>query len=148
LKSRTDEVTIRRTTWDRDQPALRAIRTQVFIEEQHVPVELEWDEHDACSIHLLACDREGNAVGTARMLKDGHIGRMAVLKSWRGQGVGNALLQTLIEIARQQALEQVYLYAQTSAIGFYQRHHFHITSDEFMDAGIPHHEMTLNLREV
>lgn len=145
LKNRTDAVTVQQVSWQDGQHALRSIRSQVFIEEQHVPPELEWDEHDAGSIHLLARDGEGNAVGTARMLADGHIGRMAVLKPWRGQGVGSALLQTLVAIARRQGLQKVFLYAQTMAIGFYQQHQFRITSDEFMDAGIPHREMELNL---
>ena len=148
MKNRTDAISIRQVTWQNRQEDLRLIRTQVFIDEQHVPVELEWDEHDADCIHLLAYDNEGKAVGTARMMADGHIGRMAVLKSCRGRGVGSALLNRLIDIARTQQLEKVFLYAQTTAVGFYERHHFHVTSDEFMDAGIPHREMALDLRDV
>ena len=144
MKNRTDAISIRQVTWQDSQEDLRLIRTQVFIDEQHVPVELEWDEHDADCIHLLAYDNEGKAVGTARMMADGLIG---LIKA-DGRGVGSALLNRLIDIARTQQLEKVFLYAQTTAIGFYERHHFHVTSDEFMDAGIPHREMALDLRDV
>jgi predicted GNAT family N-acyltransferase len=81
------------------------------------------------------------------MLSDGHIGRMAVLKSWRSQGVGSAILQTMLNIARQQGYPCVTLDAQTHAIPFYQRFGFEVSSDEFMDAGIPHKQMRLNFSE-
>jgi predicted GNAT family N-acyltransferase len=147
LKNRTDAISIEQVTWQDAQQDLRHIRTRVFIVEQHVPPELEWDEHDADCIHLLAHNRDGRAVGTARILSDGHIGRMAVLHEWRGQGIGSALLQALIDIAQRQSLKKVFLYAQTTAIGFYEQHHFRVISDEFMDAGIPHREMELNLED-
>lgn len=156
-----NNITLRQVSWDEAKTQLGSIRTRVFIEEQHVPPELEWDEHDNACIHLLALATgsgeadspanndpagSGTPVGTARMLADGHIGRMAVLREWRHQGVGSALLSALLDIARQQGLSRVFLFAQTSAIEFYQQHHFTITSDEFMDAGIPHREMALTLR--
>ena len=138
-------ISIKQVAWDEYQQPLSNIRETVFIKEQHVPPELEWDEHDADCLHLLACNNNDEGlveyIGTVRMLNDGHIGRMAVLAEWRNQGVGSTLLAKLISIARQQQLEKVYLYAQTSAIEFYLQHQFNIVSDEFMDAGIPHREM-------
>lgn len=129
-------------SWEQDKASLQFIRETVFIQEQQVPVELEWDEYDSECTHVLALDDTDNPIGTARMLRDGHIGRMAVLPEWRAQGVGSALLQCLIDCARRQQLTRVFLYAQTTAIPFYQQHHFEIISDEFMDAGIPHREMS------
>ncbi len=82
--------------WQDNGPALRAIRETVFIHEQHVPVELEWDEFDADCLHILAVDLTGKPIGTARLLPDGHIGRMAVLREWSSHGVGGALLQRLL----------------------------------------------------
>ena len=119
-------VTVRLANWADQQQSLSNIRETVFIKEQQVPPELEWDEYDADCLHLLASyetdDGRKEDIGTARMLKDGHVGRMAVLAEWRNQGVGSKLLTFLISIAREQQLEKVYLYAQTSAIEFYQRH--------------------------
>ena len=86
---------VRQVEWAQAQDTLRAIRDQVFIQEQGVPAELEWDGHDEGCLHLLATDAEGRPIGTVRMLPDGHIGRMAVLSPWRRRhGVGTALLLT------------------------------------------------------
>jgi predicted GNAT family N-acyltransferase len=137
--------TVRDANWLTDGPALRAIRETVFIHEQHVPVELEWDELDADCLHILALDSAGNPIGTARLLPDGHIGRMAVLREWRGQGVGSALLQRLLEEAKKWPLRQVIVNAQTYAAGFYTRLGFRTAGEEFIDAGIPHVRMVLQL---
>ena len=125
---------------------LHAIRRIVFIEEQGVPESLEWDRYDARSQHVLAYEPEGIAVGTGRLLPDGHIGRMAVLRPWRRRGVGSALLAALLDLARKQKLPLVRLHAQTHAVGFYAKHGFTVTSDEFPEAGIPHRAMELELR--
>lgn len=113
------------------EPALHAVREQVFVQEQQVPLELEWDGLDA----------EGRPVGTGRMLADGHIGRVAVLPAWRGRGVGRALVAALLELARRRGLHRVRLSAQTGAIGFYETLGFAAHGPEFMDAGIPHRHM-------
>lgn len=126
-------------------PGIKTVREQVFIREQHVPQELEWDEHDAKATHVVAYDASDQVIGTARLLADGHIGRMAVLESWRRNGVGSAMLEKLLLVAQQQNLSKVFLHAQTSAIGFYERHGFRILGEEFMDAGIPHHYMEKDL---
>lgn len=127
--------------WEDDQEALGAIRRAVFIEEQQVPKALEWDGLDAGSHHVLVTDADQRPVATGRMLPDGHIGRMAVLPDCRGQGIGSAVLAALLEVARQQGYADVFLHAQVSAIAFYQRHGFVVSSDVFMDAGIPHRTM-------
>ncbi len=135
---------VRAASWRDDLAALQALRREVFIVEQHVPESLEWDEADAQSIHVLALDITGQPIGTGRLLPDGHIGRMAVLQPWRRHGVGSAILQFLIARARDAGREAVHLNAQTHALGFYARHGFIAHGAEFMDAGIPHRQMTLN----
>lgn len=122
-------------------PEIKAVRERVFIQEQHVPEALEWDGLDDEAIHVVAQDNHAQVIGTARLLQDGHIGRMAVFPEWRHQGVGSAMLRELILIARQWQLPRVFLHAQTSAIGFYERHGFHTQGEEFMDAGILHRYM-------
>ena len=132
--------TIKPTDWQHDKDALRAIRQSVFVDEQAVPVELEWDQYDESASHWLALI-DDQAIATARLLNDGHIGRMAVLKNHRGCGIGRQLLQAIIEECRQRQLLSCYLYAQTHAVGFYKTMGFDIVGDEFMDAGIPHLKM-------
>ncbi len=134
--------TIRRAAWGPDTPSLREVRTRVFIEEQKVPKELEWDELDETCIHALAI-ADDKPIGTGRLTTDGHIGRMAVLAEWRGRGVGAALLSHLMEAARDRGDDFCELNAQVSAIGFYERFGFQVRGEEFMDAGIPHRLMRL-----
>lgn len=133
---RVDEV-----SWsDAAEPA-GAVRREVFVEEQHVPEDLEWDGIDPVCRHVLARDAEGRAIGTGRLLPDGHIGRMAVLRTYRGKKVGRALLERLIGIAAARGDRIVVLNAQTHTVDFYRRSGFEVTSGEFLDAGIPHVEM-------
>lgn len=130
-----------RVTWSQAKDSLIAIREQVFIQEQKVPAELELDEYDATAVHLLAYNETDEAVGTVRLLKDGHIGRMAVLPQVRGRGIGSQLLNEVINLAKTQGLHEVYLYAQTQAVPFYLKHHFQPVGKEFMEAGIAHLHM-------
>ena len=104
--------TVRAAAWPRDMASLRAIRIAVFVVEQNVPEELEWDGIDPECLHALAEDRTGTPIGCGRLLPDGHIGRMAVLSDWRGAGVGAALLNFLIELARARGDREVILNAQ------------------------------------
>ena len=133
-------VIIRPANWEQDQTLLSAVRETVFIQEQNVDVELEWDGYDTQAQHWLAM-LDGQAVGTCRMLKDGHIGRMAVLKDFRQQGIGRKLLQAAIDYAQEQHYFETYLHAQTHALGFYQQAGFTPYGEEFLDAGIPHMAM-------
>lgn len=136
---------VRIAQWSRDRDALQQIRKQVFVLEQHVPEHLEWDELDDRCTHVLAETTDGVAVGTARMLPDGHIGRMAVLQPWRHCGIGRTMLKTLIQQALCSGLDSVNLNAQTTAIVFYEKAGFTSYGDEFLDAGIPHRRMRRQL---
>jgi predicted GNAT family N-acyltransferase len=124
-------------SWEEARAHAAPIRFSVFVEEQGVPLDIELDEHDAFSIHALAFDEE-KAVATGRLLPDGHIGRMAVLREWRGRGIGSLLLQTLVEKARERGDSEVALAAQVHAVPFYRAHGFVEEGAEYLDAGIPH----------
>jgi len=136
------------TNWKTHKSQLRQIREQVFIQEQGVPVELEWDEMDENALHVLAeaiSDDEKLAIGTARIIiknEQAHIGRMAVLSEWREQGVGAKILLLCIDECLQRGVKNIVLNAQVYVIPFYQKAGFEISSDEFMDAGIPHKRVT------
>lgn len=131
--------------WNTAREPARRIREEVFVREQGVPIEMEWDEWDERCVHALAVGATGETVGTGRLLPDGRIGRMAVLRTWREQGVGAAILQALLQRARQLSLPEVTLHAQTYATGFYERFGFIAEGESFMEAGIPHVTMTLRL---
>ncbi|MGD8742862.1 MAG: GNAT family N-acetyltransferase [Granulosicoccaceae bacterium] len=137
---------VRPADWLGDNAALRDLRTRVFINEQHVPEALEWDGEDETARHWLAEDASQHALGTVRLLANGHIGRMAVIPEYRGQGIGSALLRAVLDAARAQGLDRVFLHAQTSAMEFYSRHGFRVCSEEFEDAGIPHRSMQRSAR--
>ena len=131
---------VKTATWPDDNATLKSVRFEVFVDEQKVPAESEVDEHDPRSIHAIAW-ADGVAAGCGRLLPDGHIGRMAVRKPFRGQGVGAALLVHLIERARQRGDDQVVLSAQTHAIGFYEKFGFVVENGEYLDCDIPHRDM-------
>jgi YbgC/YbaW family acyl-CoA thioester hydrolase len=127
---------------ERAQP----IRTAVFVEEQKIPAELEYDAADAGAVHAVAVNRLGRVLATGRLLgadepHTGRIGRMAVHRALRGSGVGRQVLEALAEAARARGDQQVMLHAQQSAIGFYLRAGFLPRGDAFVEAGIPHQEM-------
>jgi predicted GNAT family N-acyltransferase len=124
---------------------LSAIRRRVFVQEQSVPVELEWDGLDATCRHVQARADSGEVIGTGRLLPDGHIGRLAVLSHWRGRGVGRTLMLSLIECAGAGGFDKVELNAQTQVLAFYRQLGFVAHGKEFLDAGIPHLAMTLKL---
>lgn len=135
---------MRPALWEADRAALQEVRETVFVREQGVPVELEWDEYDATSLHVLA-EADGDPVGTGRLLPNDQIGRMAVMPGWRGRGVGSAILAALVELAAARGSRVVGLNAQTRAQAFYRRHGFVAEGDEFPDAGIPHIRMRREL---
>lgn len=124
---------------------LKRIREAVFVKEQGVPLEMEWDEHDNTAHHILAIDDQGQVLGTARLLPDGRIGRMAVLVEWRKQGIGSALLQHLLNKARLLHFDSITLSAQVSAIPFYEKMGFTRVGKLYTEAGIPHQQMMLDL---
>lgn len=124
-----------------DAAAVRGIRRAVFIEEQGVPESLEIDGRDPACLHVLAWAAEGGPVGTARLLPEGKIGRVAVLAPWRGRGVGSALVRRLVEAADAAGLAKVSLHAQSGTTGFYEKLGFAAEGEEFEEAGIPHRRM-------
>ena len=130
--------------WERARGQAAPIRFAVFVEEQGVPFEIELDEYDPVSIHALAFEGD-KAVGTGRLLPDGHIGRMAVLKKWRNRGIGGLLLKRLIDAAKARGDGQVALSAQVGALPFYRAHGFETVGDEYMEAGIRHQAMRKTL---
>ncbi|WP_069383481.1 GNAT family N-acetyltransferase [Halomonas caseinilytica] len=141
----TQAVQIREGDWEEFGEVAGDIRRRVFIDEQDVPPEEEWDGRDAECRHFLALDDTGKALGTARLLPDGHIGRVAVLQDARGLGIGLALMKAAIASAQRRGDTSVALAAQIQALPFYERLGFQAHGDTFLDAGIPHRNMTLFL---
>ena len=131
-------------TWASHQRQLRAVRTPVFIEEQAVTPEFEWDDIDGTAVHLLATlDHE--PIACLRIIEYKKIGRMAVLKSYRECGLGATLLREAVAICKRQGSKSVYLSAQTHAIEFYRKAGFKQISGEYCDVDIPHVDMQLDL---
>jgi GMP synthase (glutamine-hydrolysing) len=128
--------------WADAKPLAAQIRRTVFIEEQQVPESEEWDDEDEPALHIIAI-KDGEAIATARLTQEGKIGRMAVLKQHRQQGIASMMLLSLIEAAKQQGQQEIKLWSQTHAQAFYQKHGFVVYGEEFLDAGIPHIEMRL-----
>lgn len=120
---------------------LAAVRRAVFVVEQGVGEHEEWDGRDAECLHALARASTGEAIGCARLLPDARIGRMAVVREWRGRGVGSALLLALLQVALERAGPDPTLHAQEHALGFYRRLGFVARGPRFLDAGIAHREM-------
>lgn len=140
-----DDFHVEPASWDADLADLRAVRTQVFLVEQAIPPEDEWDALDAKSRHVLARDRDGRPVGSGRLTPDHGIGRMAVLTEWRGKGVGAAILRVLLEQARALGYPAIELHAQSHAIPFYAKFGFEPYGEEFAECGIMHRMMRLAL---
>ena len=125
---------------------LKNIREKVFIQEQKVTPQLEWDGMDEKAIHFLVFKDE-EAIGCARAIviqSHMQLGRMAVLKEYRGQGIGSALIEQAMTTAKLNQLSAIYISAQCHAIDFYKKFGFEVTSDIYLDAEIPHRDMTLD----
>jgi predicted GNAT family N-acyltransferase len=135
--------------WTQMQTAAQAVRTAVFVHEQGIAPEDEWDAEDATALQAVMWDEQGQAVGNARLLKPSprvaKVGRMAVLREARGKGYGARLLQALLVEARRRGHEEVRLSAQLSAEGFYAAQGFTAVGEPFDEVGIPHIEMRLVL---
>ena len=136
---------VRLADWTHDRPILQQIRRTVFVDEQKVPEALEWDGIDGDCRHAIAENATGEPIGCARLLPDGHIGRVAVLAQARGQGAGDALLERMIALAAELGHQRVIVNAQTHALAFYERHGFVAFGAAFDDAGIPHRAMVRRL---
>jgi len=140
----SSRINIRVADWADDKAALEKIRRAVFINEQKVPEELEWDEYDLSSTHFLVTIND-NPVAVARLKPDGQIGRMAVLREYRHQGIGRKLLQYVLQNAARQKLQQLYLHAQVDAVAFYEKQGFTAYGDVFYEAEIAHRAMSKNI---
>ncbi|MEU4272488.1 GNAT family N-acetyltransferase [Streptomyces sp. NPDC026092] len=145
---------VREAIGDEDREACFAVRREVFVVEQNVPQEIEYDAYDVTAVHVLAVREDGLPLGTGRLLHGadavgktggdasvGSLGRLAVSKAARGLGVGAALVRAIEDAARERGLTAVDLHAQTHALGFYERLGYEVYGPEFPDAGIPHRAM-------
>ena len=143
----TPAFVVRPVNWYASRENLHAVRRAVFIQEQNVPEELEWDDADERAYHVLA-SVDGEPIGTGRLKLDCHIGRMAVVKEWRGRGVGAAILKALVTLAEKEGCDIVRLHAQTHALAFYAKYGFTAVGGEFEEAGIPHRVMELKIERL
>lgn len=135
-------IEIRTVSWELAHEELRSIRHEVFVLEQSVPAEDEWDDYDPTAIHFLATDPSGHSIGTARFLPSGKITRMAVRKPFRHRQVGSQLLTAVLNYASHEGFQRVYLDAQVTATPFYERFGFAREGEIFQDAGIDHVRMS------
>ena len=140
----TAEPVVVTANWADHQKQLAAVRTAVFVDEQGVPAEIEMDAEDAHCHHLLAVV-EQQPVGTARLLADGRIGRLAVLKPFRGHGIGQQLLGASVALAKSLDMKNLYLHAQVQTLDFYRAAGFTAEGEVFTEAGIRHQNMTLSI---
>ena len=144
MKPQLKNIKISQVNWREAENCLRAVRTPVFIVEQFVTPKFEWDELDASAVHLLAM-LDNEAIACLRIIDYHKIGRMAVLKEYRGMGLGAALLLEAVHICKLHGSTSIYLSAQTHAIAFYEKCGFKVTSAEYQDVHIPHVDMQLEL---
>ena len=140
----TSDFLIRSGTWQELAVDAKAIREAVFIQEQNITPEDEWDDLDAVSVHFVMY-AQNQPIATARLLPSHSIGRVAVLETHRGLKIGQKIMQAVIEYAQQQQRPFLKLSSQVHAIGFYQALGFTVQGEEYLDCGIPHIDMYMNL---
>lgn len=138
-------ILVRPADWHCERSSIRTIREKVFVQEQKVPTELEWDDQEESAQHFLVFLDE-KVVGTGRLTKEGKVGRMAISKTVRGQGLGAQLLRAICDYAQQSGYHRIYLHAQQHAEGFYTKAGFCKEGSVFYEAGIPHIKMARELR--
>jgi len=127
-----------------EKSMIHKVRNTVFTDEQGIPSEIDFDGLDNAALHaLIYIDKI--VVGTGRMLNDGHIGRISILKEHRGLGLGAELVKALVESAKENSYDRVYLGAQKHAIKFYEKLGFETFGDEYVEAGIEHMSMEKTL---
>jgi hypothetical protein len=135
------------TSWAEAQNLVKSLRNQVFVIEQKVPEDMEWDEFDQIAWHAIVT-ADNQTIGTGRLIindRIAKIGRMAVQSSSRNQGIGKSILKSLIQTAKEKGAQECILHAQTHAIAFYAKEDFEPHGPIFDEAGIPHVEMRLIL---
>jgi len=138
-----NDINIEIVSWSEKQAEITSVRRAVFVEEQNVPESIDFDGSDTDYIHVLATDKNGRPVGTARINRKGRIGRMAVLKNYRRQGIGRKMIQALMDYGRKNSITDFYVSSQITAIGFYKKMGFEPFGEEFIEAGIMHINMKL-----
>ena len=132
-------------SWEQAQPIAGPLRFAIFVGEQNVPSGIELDDLDASCVHAVAFDVDGKPIGTGRLLPDGVIGRMAVIKEWRRRGIGAEILQALSDEARKRGHAAVVVSAQLQAAEFYREQGFAAEGKVYEDAGILHQKMSKKL---
>ena len=130
--------------WDQLQQDAKLIRTQVFICEQGITEADEWDDQDLISQHFVIYDQD-QPIATARLLQNHSVGRVAVVKAYRGQGIGQMIMLEIISYAQKQGLSVLTLSSQVHAISFYEKLGFTVQGNSYDECGISHIEMTMNL---
>ena len=138
-------VRVQLMTWEQAQPVAAPIRFAIFVGEQKVPAGIELDDMDEKCMHAVAYDEAGKAIGTGRLLPDGKIGRMAVVKEWRRRGIGVEILQALTDEARKRGHAEVIVSAQLQAAEFYREQGFTAEGKVYEEAGILHQKMRKKL---
>jgi len=132
-------------SWEQAQPTAGPLRFAIFVGEQNVPSGIELDDLDASCVHAVAFDVDGKPIGTGRLLPDGHIGRMAVVKEWRRRGIGVEILQALMAEARKRGHGEVVVSAQLQAAEFYREQGFVAEGKVYPEADILHQKMRKKL---
>jgi len=132
-------------SWEQAQPTAGPLRFAIFVDEQNVPSGIELDDMDAHCLHAVAFDVDGKAIGTGRLLPDGHIGRMAVVREWRRRGIGAEILEALVAEARRRGHAEAVVSAQLQAAEFYREFGFIAEGKIYPEAGILHQKMRKKL---
>jgi len=135
---------IKQGRWKQFQQDAKLIRTQVFICEQGITEANEWDDQDVISQHFVIYDQD-QPIATARLLENNSVGRVAVLKAYRGQGLGQMIMLEIISYAQKQCRSVLTLFSQVHAISFYEKLGFTVQGNSYDECGISHIEMTMSL---
>ena len=136
-----NDINIEIVSFSEKKAEIASVRRAVFVEEQNVPESIDFDGSDTDYIHVLATDKNGLPVGTARINREGRIGRMAVLKNYRRQGIGRKMIQALMDYGRKNSIIDFHVSSQVTAVGFYKKMGFETFGEEFLEAGIKHINM-------
>ena len=144
----TKSIAVIQTSWQLNEELIKSVRTPVFVQEQQVPYEIDFDSNDAMAVHWLALNENDVPVGTARLLEDGHFGRMAVIKVYRNQGIGRSILQTAMDYANSVGMKSMHLNSQLQAKSFYEALGFKEYGDVFLEASIEHISMSKELHSI
>lgn len=141
--------TVSRVQWEQAAPLLKNIREQVFVYEWRIPKSIVFDQKDQVAYHVLAChDKTQEPIGTGRIFSSGEISRIAVLKYYRKEQVDKVIIQTLVTIAQEMELKEVFIYSPLDVIDYFRQFNFDTTGAVFMEAGMPKQKMTCQLNQI